>query len=99
MSDGTGAVYTGDITMKTGAGDPLEQPATKQDIVDAIAASKGVAQAVNSVTLGYTQTLVTTGAAKGLPATRTWTSGPDQGKTTTYTWDAVTGGLLSKVTA
>ena len=48
----------------------------------------------------YTSVPVTTaGPSYGLPATITWTSGPRAGKTTTYTYDATTGAVTSKVTA
>jgi hypothetical protein len=59
----------------------------------------GVPVSVESSSVDYTQTLVSSGAAAGLPATRTYTSGPEAGKTTTWTYDPSTGGVLAKVTA
>lgn len=47
----------------------------------------------------YTETIVASGPAAGLPATRTYTTGPLAGRTTTWTYDSTWGAVTSRVTA
>lgn len=69
----------------------------RQDLARSVL--EAIQDGIESADADYTQTVVTTGAAAGMPATRTYLTGRLAGMTTTWTYDSTYGTVLSRVTA